>query len=385
MRGRARASMTIAAVLSATTALGFVASSAASPLSTATAESPSAHADGGTEPASPPQTVTLLTGDRVIVSTSPDGRRTASVLHGPGREDMVVQQQAVGDALYVIPADVAPLVPDVLDRDLFDVVKLADIQDDDEHRTDIPVILASAGGASVPARSTEPTTPGTQPDWGVLDVEPERRLESIDAVSARLDTGGTGDLLDALRAAHPGEGAGARAMARAAADRVTSAAESAAGDVAHVYLDEPVEPTDADSTPQIGAPPAWEAGYDRRRGHGRRSRHRHRPTHPDLDRPGRRQARTSPAPGDTTTHRARNPCRVHRGRYRSRVRRDEPRRRARREPAHRQGLNDNGNGYDSSVIAGMEWAAPRATTRQHEPRRGRHRRYRPARARPSTG
>jgi hypothetical protein len=50
-----------------------------------------------------------------------------SVLRGPGREGMLVQQQAVGEALYVIPADVAPLVPDVLDRDLFDVMKLADM------------------------------------------------------------------------------------------------------------------------------------------------------------------------------------------------------------------------------------------------------------------
>lgn len=274
--------MAIAMVLSAATALGgYVAASAASLPAEAEAEqTPSAR---GHEPASPARTVTLLTGDRVVVSTSPDGRRTATVQHGPGREHMVVRQQAVDDALYVIPADVAPLVPDVLDRDLFDVVKLADIQDDEEHRTDVPVILASAGGASAPARSTEPATPGTQPDWGVLGVEPERRLESIDAVSARLDTSGTGDLLDALRAAHPGEGAGARATAAAAADRVTTAAESAAGAVAHVYLDQPVEPTDADSMPQIGAPPAWDAGYT---GEGVTVAVLDSgidPTHPDLD------------------------------------------------------------------------------------------------------
>jgi subtilisin family serine protease len=253
--------MAIVVVLGATTALGCVASSAASPTATSTAEEPSYPRTGqGSEPAPPARTVTLLTGDRVVVSTSPDGRRTATVLHGPGREHMVVRQQAVGDALYVIPADVAPLVPDVLDRDLFDVVKLAEIQHDGESRTDVPVILATAGGPAAPASSAR-TNARAEPDWAALGIEPEHRLESIDAVSARLDADGTGDLLEALRAAHPGEGAGAHAMARAAAGRVPAAAERAASGVAHVYLDEPVEPSDADSMPQIGAPPAWDGGH----------------------------------------------------------------------------------------------------------------------------
>lgn len=277
--------MAVAVGLSATLALGgYVAASATSLPGNGSAEE-SSSADGvrGHGSTASARTVTLLTGDRVIVSTSSDGRPTATVLHGPGREHMVVRQQVVDDALYVIPADVAPLVPDVLDRDLFDVVKLADIQDGGVDSADIPVILASTGGASAQVRSTEPTTPGTQPDWGVLGIEPERRLESIDAVSARLDTDGAGDLLDALRATHPGEGAGARAMARAAAGRVPAAAERAAGDVAHVYLDQPVEPTDADSMPQIGAPPVWDAGYT---GEGVTVAVLDSgidPTHPDLD------------------------------------------------------------------------------------------------------
>ena len=277
MRSRARASVAIVAVLSAT-ALGCAASSAAS-LPTASAEAlPSAHADRDREHATPTRTVTLLTGDRVVLSTSPDGARSASVLRGPGREHIVVQQQATDDALYVIPADVAPLVPGVLDRDLFDVVKLAEIQGDDARPTDLPVILESAGGGSRSAPSAR-TSAGAEPDWAALGVEPEHRLRSIDSVSARLATAEAGDLLDALRAAHTGPGQGARA----AAERTTAAAERAADDVTHVYLDEPVEPTDADSMPQIGAPPAWDAGYT---GEGVTVAVLDTgidPTHPDLD------------------------------------------------------------------------------------------------------
>jgi subtilisin family serine protease len=64
---------------------------------------------------------------------------------------------------------------------------------------------------------------------------------------------------------------------------VTTAAERAADDVTHVYLDEPVEPADVDSMPQIGAPPAWDAGYT---GEGVTVAVLDTgidPTHPDLD------------------------------------------------------------------------------------------------------
>lgn len=302
MYARARTSVALATMLGMTAAVGCAAASAAPPLiSAASVQSVST----GTEDARTKQggtarteTVTLLTGDRVAVATHSDGRRTATVLQGPGRENMVVQQQRVGEALYVIPADVAPLVPEVLDRDLFDVAKLVDAGYGDADRADMPVILEGFGGASGGRPDTR------APDWAALDIDPEHELQSIGAVSAHLPKRGVGNLLDALRATNPGKSPAERAMARAFAEDVPAAAENAAAGVTHVYLDEPVQPTDADSMPQIGAPQAWDAGYT---GEGVTVAVLDTgldPTHPDLDQSvvGSRDFTGGGDPTDTVGH-----------------------------------------------------------------------------------
>src|SRR5687768_11765228 len=63
--------------------------------------------------------VTLITGDRVTLTRHADGRSSAAVTPGAGREGIAFQRITEGDRLYVIPSDVAGLVPDRMDRALF--------------------------------------------------------------------------------------------------------------------------------------------------------------------------------------------------------------------------------------------------------------------------
>lgn len=193
--------------------------------------------------------VTLITGDRVTLTRHADGRRSAVVTPGSGREGIAFERITEGDRLYVIPADVAGLVPDRIDRALFDVSGLVAAGYDDAHRKTVPVIVQDAAvahrAATEPGTSTQRTVPERRPlDWSALGVEPERTLESAGAVSADLDAAAAAGLLAGLHGAAAGR----------------SAARSAAPDV-KVWLDAPVEALDADSTPQIGAPAAWDAGY----------------------------------------------------------------------------------------------------------------------------
>jgi subtilisin family serine protease len=198
--------------------------------------------------------VTLITGDRVTLTRHADGRSSAAVTPGAGREGMAFQRITEGDRLYVIPADVAGLVPDRMDRALFNVSGLVAAGYDDAHRDTVPVIVQDAAVAQEAVAGRDASLAGDpkpsgerkaqdrpQPDWAALGLEPERTLESAGAISADLDRAAAADLLAGLR-------------------RDTSAARSATPEV-KVWLDAPVQALDEDSMPQIGAPAAWEAGY----------------------------------------------------------------------------------------------------------------------------
>ncbi|WP_419706950.1 S8 family serine peptidase [Promicromonospora sp. NFX87] len=201
-------------------------------------ESPAAAAQGR------PATVTLLTGDVVTVRTAPDGSVTATVEPGAGREHMAFFQQREGEHLYVIPRDVARLVPGRLDRALFDVAGLVKAGYDDASQDTLPVIVqaaAAAGSSDGGARSAAPAGQS----WAASGITPDRKLESVSAVADVLPKGRAAKLLDALAPA--GTGASAR--------------KADGGSVGYVWLDQPVRASDADSSPQIGAPEAWEAGF----------------------------------------------------------------------------------------------------------------------------
>jgi hypothetical protein len=90
------------------------------PPAAAGAEAPTG--DAGTGPAR--TVVTLITGDRVAVSTTPDGRRAVTVIPDPDGSTTAAQTLSSGPHLYVVPQDAAGAIGAPLDLSLFDVTVL---------------------------------------------------------------------------------------------------------------------------------------------------------------------------------------------------------------------------------------------------------------------
>ncbi|WP_433159530.1 S8 family serine peptidase [Kribbella sp. CA-247076] len=167
--------------------------------------------------------VTLLTGDKVQVSPAGAGR--SSVRFFPADPDRSgYETRTVGKDLYVVPDSAARLVNNgKVDQALFNVSGLIRQGYDDASTSHIPVIAdykptARAAQQAVPAGSTR-----------------TRTLSSVGAAALRTD------------------------KARA---RETWQTLSTGRDVQKLWLDAKVRKTLDQSVPYVGAPQAWEAGYD---------------------------------------------------------------------------------------------------------------------------
>ncbi|MEG3615338.1 S8 family serine peptidase [Isoptericola haloaureus] len=188
------------------------------------------------EPGTESAVVTLLTGDRVHVTSYPDDAIAIDVeaAERPDGAVPVFSKREVDGHVYVVPSDVAQHVPSLLDPALFDVKQLVEDGFDDAASEDIPVIVDY--GDTVPTARSRSTLPG---------IEVERTLASIGAVSADIDKDDAGAFLAAL-------------------DRQAAAAERSrarTGGIEKIWLDHRVEALLDVSTPQIGAPELWDAGY----------------------------------------------------------------------------------------------------------------------------
>lgn len=171
------------------------------------------------------QQVTLVTGDVVTWETFADGRGSATV--DESAQDAPFQTIESGDDFYVIPEDVAPLVGTTLDRELFNVPALVDAGYVGDAGT--PVIVLGDGSGM-----------GTATQHG---VRVKQELTSINGYAGVV----TADAADGF-----GE-----YLAQAA----VSTSPTLAG-VDQILLDRPVEVNLEESVPQTGAPEAWAAGYD---------------------------------------------------------------------------------------------------------------------------
>lgn len=181
-------------------------------------------------------TVTLITGDRVVVGG--DGG-VVRITRGAGREKTTFSVRREDGHTYVIPMDALRLVGEgVLDRRLFDVAQLTKDGYDDAHRGALPLIVGyRKEGAPVGAFATGDP---------LARVARERRpLPSVDGEAFDVPKADTAALWSAVIG-------GTDAPARGAAP---------ATPIAHVWLDGKVRTFLDTSVPQIGAPVMWKAGY----------------------------------------------------------------------------------------------------------------------------
>ncbi|MET9907095.1 S8 family peptidase [Streptomyces sp. NPDC006476] len=180
--------------------------------------------------------VTLLTGDRVRLDTR---GRVTGVRRAPGREHVPVSVRGVGGDQYVVPADAAALIGQgVLDMRLFDVSGLIRAGYDDTRRGTFPLIV-SYEGKSAQRRSTQKSLVAD------ADATVSRELPSVAGAAITVPKAGADDMWQALTEEQGVARVWLDGRFKAPADEDGAKAGEVGGGVA-----------------QIGAPAAWAAGYD---------------------------------------------------------------------------------------------------------------------------
>ncbi|MEU8226005.1 S8 family serine peptidase [Kribbella sp. NPDC048915] len=267
--------------------------------------------------------VTLITGDVVEVTDAGGGKKAAMVRPAEGRERVTFHTVEADGGLRVLPSDVVPFVSSgVLDVDLFDVDEL--IADGYGEAGSLPLIVKD--------------TPGARTAQNLAGTTTTRELPSIGARAVAAAEEQLPDLWKSLRGS-PNQ-------------------RSLNSGITKIWLDGKVRPVLDKSVPQIGAPDAWQAGYE---GSGIQVAVLDTgidATHPDVSGKIKQSQDFSGSPSGTEdhfghgTHVAATIAGTGAGAAG-----------ARKGVAPKADLlvgkvlGDDGLGYESWIIAGMEWAA----------------------------
>ncbi|SNY29987.1 S8 family peptidase [Paractinoplanes atraurantiacus] len=271
-----------------------------------------------TVPPAAAQAITLITGDVVELASAGDGRVAATVRPGSGREHVRFSTVETSEGVRVLPSDALPLLREGrLDAELFDVQHLIEQGYGDARSGTLPLIIQGEKSASAKVKGTP--------------------LPSLGAVAVKADKQGLTDFWRTQVAA----GTGARTATTAT----------------HIWLDGKVKPVLDRSTAQIGAPQAWAAGLD---GQGVKVAVLDTgadASHPDLA--GKiDEARDFSGSADTGDHFGHG---THVAATVAGTGAGSNGTRKGVAPAARlligKVLDDSGSGYESGIIAGMEWAA----------------------------
>lgn len=233
-----RATGLVAVGVATALAFGSAAASAAAPASPGGPVPPS-----GTPTALPPsaagsRSVTLITGDTITISTAADGT-TVTTVAGPGGTTASYHRTERDGSTYVYPdAALSYVTAGALDDRLFNVTQLLANGYDDASTDSLPLIVRYTEAA---ARSR-----GTTPLDGADVVRP---LPSVDGAAVAQDHDEAAAFWTALT------DGGSSPAARTAAG-----APAFAGGIEKIWLDGPVSADLSESTAQIGAPEVWAGG-----------------------------------------------------------------------------------------------------------------------------
>ncbi|MDP4509312.1 S8 family peptidase [Nonomuraea turcica] len=194
-------------------------------VSPAAAEDPAAPASSQAAPPST-RTITLVTGDVVRLTTFADGRQGAVVDNDTDSWQITEQDGAV----YAIPAKAEPyLAAGVLDEELFNLTELAASRYDDASRPSLPVLVTY--GRSVKAASADEPTGAVK----------EQSLPSVNGAALEVAKNKADDFWDSI---------------------VREGSAKLDGGLSGIWLDSKVSAVLDQSVPQIGAPQVWAAGFN---------------------------------------------------------------------------------------------------------------------------
>ncbi|MFB7112541.1 S8 family serine peptidase [Streptomyces sp. NPDC056291] len=176
-------------------------------------------------------TVTLVTGDKVLVTTDTSGHSSAAVLPREDGTQPLVQTYQRGKDLYVYPEDASQAIAEgKVDEQLFNVTGLIRQGYDDTHTDTLPLIATYRNSVNV-AESAPAAPRGSERGLS---------LPAVDGV--------------ALKAG--------KDTAAAFWQDITNTRSRSGSTLKKLWLDGKVEATLDRSTKQVHAPEAWAAGYD---------------------------------------------------------------------------------------------------------------------------
>ncbi|MFI6285942.1 S8 family peptidase [Streptomyces sp. NPDC051018] len=187
----------------------------------------------GEQDGTPRRTITLITGDRVLLDAS---GQVAGVERAKGRGNVPVHIRTSDKHTFVVPGDAQRLITEgKLDERLFDITELSRPESLRAHRDGLKVIIGYRGSSQRSARADVRATD---------DVEVRRSLKNLNADAVTAPDKQSAALWDSLTRA---EGGGDRAVSSG---------------VDRIWLDATRKAVLDRSTRQIGAPAAWDAGHD---------------------------------------------------------------------------------------------------------------------------